>query len=252
MENSLKNLESLDPWIRKKVESFCLKILACFHGRISSICLYGSTAVGDHIQKYSDINLMILIDNLEIDDLKGCLKLIKWGRKRKISAPLLLTQEHIINSTDTFPIEFLEMKEKHVNLYGTDPFADLAIDPKNLRLQCEQQIKGKLIRLRQSYLEVGLKRGHILGLLTTSLKSILPILRNSLRLVQPDSQPPKTNEEIIIKAGLEFGIEKEPFMEILQIKKGLKKPDIHAIERIFKEYLSNLTELSKRIDHLKV
>ena len=147
------------------------------------------------IPKRSDINLIIMVDKLGMGELRTCLKLIKKGRKKGITAPLFFTAEHIRTSADAFPIEFLEMKEKHIHIYGSDPFSDLIIDPKNLRLQCEQQIKGQLIRLRQSYLEVGLQKRQILGLLITSFTGLLPVLRNTIRLMEPSTIPPKANPE---------------------------------------------------------
>ena len=176
MEDTFKNLDRLDPWIQKHAIPFCQRMLDCFPGRISSICLYGSAAVGDYIPKRSDINIMVMVDRLGMEELQTCLKWIKKGRKKRITAPLFLTAEHIQTSSDVFPIEFLEMKEKHIHIDGMDPFANLIIDPKNLRHQCEQQIMGKLIRMRQGYLEVGLKKNHLRGLLTASLTSLLPKL----------------------------------------------------------------------------
>jgi hypothetical protein len=252
MEDALKNLDHLNPKVQKSVSSFCRKFLNTLPGRICSICIYGSAAVGEHIPKHSDINLMIMVDRLEMNDLQSCFKLIKKGREKRISAPLLLTEEHISTSTDTFPIEFLEMKEKHINIYGIDPFLNLVIDPKNLRLQCEQQIKGKLIRLRQAYIEVGLKKRQLIGLLTTSFTSLLPVLRNSIRLVEPDIKPPRGNEEIILRVCKDFQLENEVLLQILKIKKRALKPNKDLLHNIFKGYLRNLTELSKRIDQIKV
>ena len=144
------------------------------------------------------------------------------------------------------------MKEKHVSLYGTDPFIDLDIDLRNLRLQCEQQIKGKLIRLRQSYLELGLKHRQLAALLTASLTSLLPVLRNTIRLIQPTQQPPRSNEEIILRACKDFQLDNEVFLDILKLKKGHTKPDMGMITSIFEGYLDNLTTLAKRIDQIKV
>jgi hypothetical protein len=252
MEYSLKNLDRLNPKVQKTVSVFCQELLNTLPGRIFSICLYGSAATGEHLPKRSDINLMIMVDRLEMNDLQSCFKLIKKGRKKRITAPLFLTPEHISTSTDTFPIEFLEMKEKHLILFGTDPFLNLDIDPKNLRLQCEQQIKGKLIRVRQSYIEVGLKKRQLLGLLLTSFTSLLPVLRNTIRLIEPDIQPPKGNENVILRVSKDFQLEDEIFLQILKIKKRALKPDKDMLHNIFEGYLRNLTKLSNKIDQIKV
>src|SRR5437667_194921 len=82
------------------------------------------------------------------------LDLVKWGRKHRISTPLFMTKEYVLHSTDVFPIEFTEIKERHRIIFGEDIFKDLDIPFKDMRLLCEQQIKGKLLHLRQAYLEI--------------------------------------------------------------------------------------------------
>ena len=47
--------------------------------------------------------------------------------------------------------DFILIMEK----LGRDILKDLKIDLKNLRFQCEQELKGKLLNLRQAYLEAG-------------------------------------------------------------------------------------------------
>ena len=71
-----------------------------------------------------------------------------------MAPPLLLDRRWIEDARDVFPIEFLELREHHVLLHGeTDPFADLPVNLDHLRLEVEQQLRGKLLHLWEAYLE---------------------------------------------------------------------------------------------------
>ncbi len=139
------NLERLPISISNRVKSYLEKLVDLYQDKILSIAVYGSVAAGDFVPKVSDVNMVIIFDRLEFTDFKKGLKLINRGIKNRISAPLFLTKEYIQRSLDVFPAEFLEMKDNHINLYGEDLLSSLNIDESNLRLYCEQQLKGKLI-----------------------------------------------------------------------------------------------------------
>jgi hypothetical protein len=73
------------------------------------------------------------------------------GRKH-IAAPFITTPDYIAESLDTFPLEFLEIHQRHATLCGTDHFESLELSLQHVRLQCEREFKRVLIRLRQGLL----------------------------------------------------------------------------------------------------
>ena len=151
---SLK-LDHIRQDVRKTIEPYLKRLLGIHKENIISIILYGSATGEFYIPKESDINLMVIFKDLEFQQLKASLKLINQGIIKKITAPLFLSLSHIETSKDVFPIEFLEIKENHLILYGRDLFSDMQIDQTYIRLFCEREIKGKLIRIR----EIG--RAHV-------------------------------------------------------------------------------------------
>ncbi len=75
----------------------------------------------------------------------------RLGRKH-LTAPLVMTPQYIAASLDTFPLELLEIHQRHATLCGQDHFDSLEFDDQHLRLQCEAEFKRTLIRLRQGLL----------------------------------------------------------------------------------------------------
>jgi len=243
----LVNMGRLNEDIRKVVGPFVQAMIILHGDNIKSIALYGSAVGEDFIRKESNINLLFVMERIGPPELKKSLSLVSQGRKRRI-VPLFLTLEHIMSSTDTFPIEFLEMKDNHISIYGDDILKDLQVDSRNVRLQCEEQLKGGLIRLYQLYLETGIREKGIRSLLINSLTSFIPILRSLLRLRK--KVLPARKKDIISDLGREFGINGDIFLRILHMKEGKKVE--RNLEELFADYLQEIEKLCIACDRMEV
>jgi len=245
--DNLVNLEKLNRNVRKVVVPFSQAMITLHGDNLKSISLYGSGVGEDFIPRQSNFNLLFVMKKIGPTDLKNSLKLVSRGKKKGI-VPLLLTVEHIESSTDTFPIEFLEMKENYVHLYGDDILRELEVDSRNVRLQCEEQLKGGLIRLHQLYLETGMKGKRIRALLINSLTSLIPIFRSLLRL--KGKVLPVRKKDIITELGKGFSINGDVFLMVLRWKEGRKVEG--NLEKIFGDYIEEIEKLCLICDRMKV
>ncbi len=118
-----------------------------------SLILYGSAARGRYVPKKSDINFLIVLTENGIERFYSALPLIKKWKKRRVSTPLFFTEDYIGSSLDSFLIEFLNISSYYKVVFGKDVFENIKIDRKNLRLQLEREMKGKLLNLRQAYFQ---------------------------------------------------------------------------------------------------
>ena len=244
----LSGLTGLNPKVIQILNPYCQDIISIHGDNLKSIILYGSATGADFVSKRSNVNLMIVLGEVTQAALENSLKAVAKGRKRGIVAPLFLSEEHIRRSADVFPIEFLEIQENHVALYGKDPFESLEIDRSNVRLQCEHELKGKLIRVRQGYLERGLLKRNIASLLVESLTSFIPVFRNMLRLA--GQELPKGRRDVLERTAQTFNVTVSPFVKILRLKEGMKVPDAKTVDGIFAGYLTELDKLAIAIDEL--
>lgn len=242
-----ENIEKLPVSVRKLLQSYCAKTKELHGENLVSLIVYGSALGGDFIPGKSNVNLLIALNRIDPPDLKKSVRLVSSGQRKGI-IPLMLTFQHIKTSTDVFPIEFSEMKENHLLIYGKDILTELSINPQNIRRQCEQQIKGGLIRLYQIYLETELKPKRMMTLLENSLVSLIPIFRNLLKLKQAPYSFGK--EDVINKLGDKFNVDKEIFLKIWRIKQGKEKPE--NIEELWGDYLEEIEKLGIIVDQLEV
>lgn len=246
--SNLKNSERLPAEVRKRIEPYMEELLRLHQDNIVSIFIYGSAASGDFMPGVSDINSAVVFKNLGLTQLKNSLHLVNKGIRNKIAAPLFLTPEHIRTSTDTFPIEFLEMKENHILIYGDDILKDMDIDHSHIRFVCEEQLKGKLIRIRQAYLEIGLRKKVMEALIKVSLNSLLPIFRGLLRL--EGVTPPIKKEQVLRLLGETFEIDGETFIAVIRDKKNDGKIFGEELDSFLERYIEQIQKLADISDKL--
>lgn len=242
----LINLDKLPEVVRQLVEPYAQELVSLLGESIHSIVIFGSAVGKDYIPKKSNVNLLVVCERVELADLKKCFKLVSRGRKKGIVAPLFLTKRHMETSSDVFPIEFLDMKDFHQVIYGEEVLEGLVVGSENLRLECEEQLKGKLIRLRQAYLEVGSNVRALTRVLVESLTSLVPVFRGMLRLLKKEA--PASKSEVIDAVCDEFGVAGEVFVMLLDVKAGKTSFGKEEIEKFFGKYMGEIERLAVAVD----
>jgi len=238
---SLK-LDGIKPELKTAIQPYLVKLLEIHKENIISVVLYGSATGKYFIPGKSDINLAVVFKDLQLQQLKISLSTVNSGISKRITAPLFLSLSHIETSKDTFPIEFIEIKENNILIYGKDVFSGLKIDEANLRLFCKKEIEGKLIRIRQAYLEIGLKKKGVEVLMKESLNSLIPVFRALLR--QKPQTPPVDKEQILIEFCNYYGLSKDVFIAILRDRMNDEKIKGEDVEVFFEKYLKEIEKLS--------
>ncbi|HAZ10557.1 MAG: hypothetical protein A2047_02390 [Omnitrophica bacterium GWA2_41_15] len=238
---SLK-LDGLRPELKVIIRSYLIRLLDIHKENIVSVVMYGSATGKYFMIKKSDINLAVIFKDLRFQQLKSSLSAINSGIPKRITAPLFLSLSHIETSKDTFPIEFIEIKENNILVYGEDVFSGLNIDEANLKLFCKREIEGKLIRIRQAYLEIGLKKKGVEALMKESLNSLIPVFRALLR--QKPQKPPVDKEQILIEFCNHYGLAKDVFIAILRDRMNDEKIKGEDTEVFFEKYLREIEKVS--------
>lgn len=213
-----------------------------------SIILYGSAASGNYIPKKSDINFLIVLTEGGINQLKKAFKTVEKWHKRKVSTPLFLTQSYIATSLDSFPIEFLNMQKSYQLVFGEDVLKELTFNKNHLRLQCEKELKGKLLQLRQVYLESRGKTKNLKFIIENSLTAFISIFQALLYLKEQDT--PAERRKIISLISQEMGVDEQVFLNLLKVKEGTAKLSAEALNALFEDYIKEARKLSYTVDQL--
>ena len=149
---------------------------------LTGLVLYGSAAGEDWIAGRSDVNLAVVVRRVTIATLDALAPIVARWRSKGFALPLVVDVEWLDRSRDVFPMEIDDIRRQHRVLAGGDPFAALETGWSALRRECEQEARGKLLRLRALYLEHAATPAEVTRLLLESTKSFVILLRHALRL----------------------------------------------------------------------
>lgn len=221
---------------------------ALFSDDLVSIIVYGSAASGDYRPGKSDINLMIVLSDEEIEHIDKAFKTIAKWNKSKVAVPLFLTEQYIETSTDVFPIEYLNFQRNHFLVYGKDVLTDLIFDRGDVRLQCEREIKGKLLILREAYLETEGKGKALKNVLDHSLQAFVAIFTALLFL--REREIPLENRDIVAATSEAFQLDSDLLNKLLDVKEEKSKLNDTEMKTLFRNYLKEVRRLSKMVDEL--
>jgi len=144
--------------------------------------LTGSVLTQGFDPKHSHINVLVVARVLDTTRLDAAAKALPRQRRSPLIEPLFLTRRQIESSLDSFPIEWLEIQERHLRLEGDDVFTGLAVPRTYLRLQCEHELRGKHIQLRQTLLLHRADSMALARMLRASASGFATLFRTLLRL----------------------------------------------------------------------
>src|SRR5687767_5552149 len=150
--------------------------------RIQCAVLYGSAARGEYVAGVSDVNVMVLLDDIDTAVLATAAPIAsKWARAGH-TPPLIMEAEEWRRATDVFAIELADMRDAHSALFGPDCVEGAAVAPADLRAQAERELRGKLLQLQTGLLMSAGMPGSLGDLLKNALPSFTTYLRAAIRL----------------------------------------------------------------------
>ena len=218
-----------------------------FNDNLLSVIVYGSLIRGNFISGVSDVNLLVLLERVEAPTL------LEFGKKvfnlfgKYRVTPHILSKEEFLNSSDVFPLEYLDIKEHHAILFGKDYTEELQIIKKNLRHQIEDSIRGKITSLRQVVLASRGREKAVSQYLKNWFGSQAALFRGILQLLDhpiPDAGDEATLD--VIQTLLNF--DSEPFRKIIEFRKGGSVHPRQALESIH----DGLMILAEKVDGMEV
>lgn len=221
-----------------------------FGENLISIILYGSSARGEYIRKKSDINFLIILSEQGLRLLGNAFPIVKKWRKRAVSVPLFLTKEYIYSSLDSFPIEFYNIKQAYNVVYGDDILREITINNKELRLQLEKEIKGKLVHLRGAFFESGDDKRKLKTLFSVSLGAFLAMFPVILHL--KGIEYIEKRKDLIEKSCEVMGLDKEIYTTLLKIRENAYKFSRNEGKKIWEKYVEQVEKIAFEIDELVV
>jgi hypothetical protein len=224
------------------------KLERAYSDRLLSVVLYGSGASPDHHAKFSDLNVLCILKEITPRELAEGEPIFKWWSEHKHPSPLLMSEEEVHRSSDCFPIEFHDMKDRRKMLYGPDIIADIHIDSKYYRAQVEHELRSKLFRLRQQAAGVLSDPVKLFKLCVDSVSTFTMLASHALVLA---GHQKKDRRAVIHQIGETLEMDVSPFHILLDVREDKPGLDPGDPGELFAQYLECIRRLIEFVDGLE-
>lgn len=209
----------VDEYVKDHLEIYGEGLLCIF--------MYGSAVTHEFVPGKSDVNMAIVLKDYSLNNISQAADIQKKWIKKGVAAPFYMTKEYINSSADSYPVEFLDMKENYRILHGEDFLRSLEIDKKDVRLQCERELKGAALHLRRVYMQYSDNKKILLELIQRSMKGLVPIMKGIVSLY---NEPiPNSKSEIVGKVEDLMSLGASSLSEVFNIANSVKKIDIKEL-----------------------
>ncbi len=214
-----------------------------------SVTLYGPTALEEKSRLPEDIEhpILIVTEELGLETLRKLAGPIQQWRGAGHPKPLVFTRERLKHSSESFPVELLDMKEARRVLYGEDSILKLEVRRTHFQQELASNLKMELLSLRSSFLENHGKGPQLRKTLVDSLSGIRLLLRATLRMYVPVC--PSTHRGVLESLKIHLPVDASVYEEVETLRHG-ETPE--AIEELFVRYIREVEKLIDGTDALRV
>ncbi len=228
-----------------KLQELVTRLQQACGDNLVSIVLYGSAAREDFHEQFSDVNLLVVLQQLQPASFAALSTVLQWwSREEKLRPPMLMTVEELRESADVFAIELLDIQRSHKTLFGKDVVTGVEI-PMNLhRVEVEHELRTTLLRLRHHFLLSPSNDDELRAVLAKSITSVLTLFRHAL--IALGENPPEAKPQVLEIAGQVFGLEVQPLRSILALRDG--GPHSENLSELYHAYMSAIQRVAHELD----
>jgi hypothetical protein len=169
---------------RMTLDAFTAAVAAALDTRLVTLLLYGSAAreQGAASGEPSAMNTLLIVDRVDTDMFGRLAAPVRDWVRAQHPPPLVLTDQEWRDSADAFPIEYEDIRAHHQVLAGRDPWRGITVQREHVRRQLEQELRGKLLHLRQAYVADWNRPKRLPDIVRGTRAGFLTMLRAVLRL----------------------------------------------------------------------
>jgi hypothetical protein len=236
---------------KMKLEELVAQLRAAYGDELSAVVLYGSAAGGEHHEKRSDMNILVIAKGLTVKSMRAAGAVARaWGEAGH-PPPLTLTEAEWRSSVDVFAMEHADILQRHKILFSVPSFDlkhGVPVSPHDLRLQLEYEALGTLLRLRGRVLTSDHDTARRLETLVAGTSQVLVLFRAILRV--RDEVPPADNEALCRRTASHVGFDPAPFIAVLGHWRGGTSFDLSTLDTVLEGYHSGLEQVVAYLDAL--
>jgi hypothetical protein len=242
IEPSAEILDATRAWLAPVRAALGPEFLAAY--------LTGSVLTQGFNPKRSGVNVLVVARELPPATLDALMDVLPQQRRPFRIEPLFLTKRQIEASLDTFPIEWLDIQEGHLRLEGEKVFEAFEVPRTHLRLQCEHELRGKNIQLRQAYLFSKRKPAELEARLSAMASPFAALFRTLLRL--REESPPASHAAVIERVADLYGLDAKGLLSAHLVRYSGGAYRGAEVVEMYRRFMVEIDRLVAAIDQLPV
>jgi predicted nucleotidyltransferase len=241
---------AINTQVREALRELVDDLRATYGENLASVVLYGSAAAGDNVELRSDYNLLIALNRITPEDLRLAQAPMREWQRLGHPLPVYFTVEELSDAADVFPIEFHQMANARVVLYGRDPFEFVELSTANLRHQTEYELRSKLIQLRRLYIPASVSIEKLCDLMSDSLSSFAALFRAVLLLFGEEA--PVGKPDVVRATTRRLQLDPSPFERVFELRNDGKLPSSEKeANDLFAAYMFQIEQVVEAVDELR-
>ena len=203
------------------LDDLVAQLRGAYADALRAVVLYGSAAGGEHHEKHSDYNVLVIVQSLSLENFGSAGAVARSWTEGGHRPPLTLTAAEWRSSVDVFAMELADILERHKLLYvadGYDVFGDISVKPADLQHQLEYECLGALLRLRNATFAAGADSTRRIELMVAASSQVLVLFRSLLRLL---GETPSADNDALCRRVAELGgFDASPFTAVVAHRRG--------------------------------
>ena len=141
------------------------------------------------------------------------------------------------------------MQSAYHVLEGKDVLRHLEFDRGDLRLQCEGELKGDLLHLRQRFIQTRGRKRDLTALIRESVVAFAAIFKALLYL--KGEQVPRGNRAAVLGAARAYGLDEALMGSLADIERGARKPSRAELGTLVEAYIRQIRALCQQVDGMR-
>jgi hypothetical protein len=160
-----------------------------------------------------------------------------------------LTEKELKDTADVFSIEFIDMKQRHRILYGTDALRDLNVPMHLHRSQVEYEMREKLFLLRQHILLAGSDEKALWEAMLNSLSSFTTLFRHAS--IELGDLGRKHSREAVQELSSRLNFDASAFVQLMDVRAHKSDRKQLRANDVATKYLAAIEKVADAVDTMQ-
>ena len=137
--------------VRRVLTDVLRKAREVFNADLLSVVLYGSAAAGQ-MRPTSDVNLLLVLKRLDFSAGERLNDTLRVADAAVGLKAMFLLEDEVRDAATAFALKFSDITDRHVVLYGPDPFATLTVPGGAKIFRLKQVLLNLVLRMREAFI----------------------------------------------------------------------------------------------------